>query len=139
MVSDQGKPRPILKGREKLFLRVPFPFPLMSGTSCLKGRQSYPPYKSLSSGQCNWFPRRGIHQDIYLMESSIQLLNNWGLDESRIKLYQYIKVSMYLHCGCCDNYALIAVSTIHNSRGVAKEKTSRLFYQSSQLFTQLPL
>ena len=61
------------------------------------------------------------------MESSIQLLNNWGLDENRI-LYQNIKLSMYLHCGCCDNYALIAVSTIHNSRdGVAKEKISRFF------------
>jgi len=71
------------------------------------------------------FPRRGIHQEIYPMESSIQLLNSWGQDESR--MYQYIKLSMYLHCGCCDNYALIAVSTIRNSRDVAKEKITRFF------------
>ena len=75
MVSDKGEPRPIL----------PFPFPLRSGTSCLKGGYSTIRYINLYPvDSAIGFPRRGIHQEIYPMESSIQLLNNWGLDESRI-------------------------------------------------------
>ena len=52
----------------------------------------------------------------------------------RVELYQYIKVSMYLYCGCCDNYALITFSTTCNSRDVAKEKITRFFLISQASF-----
>ena len=67
IVSDWGKPRPNLKDREKLFLRV----------------SVYNMDRAIH--HVNLYPvDSAIHQETYRMESSIQLLNNWGLDESRI-------------------------------------------------------
>ena len=74
IVSDWGKPRPNLKDQEKLFLRVS----VYNMDSAIHHVNLYPVDSAIG------FLRRGIHQEIYRMESSIQLLNNWGLDESRI-------------------------------------------------------